>query len=209
MPLHGLPGYRCSMSKRRVIVNNNVTLDGVMQAPARPDEDTRGGFTHGGWATPYFDDFMAREASVGMDGGTEFLIGRRTYEDFAAVWPTMPADNPFTKVMNESTKHVVSTTLREPLDWANSKLIDGDAATAVAALKAEAGPDLVILGSGELVRSLMDEDLIDEYRLLIHPLVLGEGIKLFTDDQDFKKLQLADAKPTTTGVIIASYQPVR
>jgi dihydrofolate reductase len=197
------------MSKRRVIVNNNVTLDGVMQAPARPDEDTRGGFKHGGWATPYFDDIMGKEASEAIGKGTEFLIGRRTYEDFVAVWPTMPADNPFTKVMNESTKHVVSSTLDEPLEWEHSELIKGDAIEEIKKLKDEPGPDLVILGSGELIRSLMPADLIDEYRLLIHPLVLGEGIKLFTDDKDFKKLQLLDAKPTTTGVIMATYQPAR
>jgi dihydrofolate reductase len=197
------------MSKRRLVVNNNVTLDGVMQAPARPDEDTRGGFEHGGWSTPYFDDVMAKAAAEGIAAGTELLIGRRTYEDFARVWPTMPADNPFTKVMNDSRKYVASRSLKAPLEWQNSTLLEGDAADAVAKLKDEAGPDIVILGSGELIRSLMPRDLIDEFRLLIHPLVLGSGIKLFNEDSGFEKLRLMDTKPTTTGVIIATYQPAR
>ncbi len=184
---------------RRVIVNDNVTLDGVMQAPARPDEDRRGGFRHGGWATPYFDRVMAEAAGAGIAGGTALLMGRRTYEDFAAVWPTMPADDPFTRVMNESPKYVVSRTLDEPLTWANSTLLKGDAVESVARLKSEAGDDLVILGSGELIRSLLPHGLIDELHLLIHPLILGEGIRLFTGDGTEATLELVDAKPTTDG----------
>lgn len=197
------------MSKRRLVVNNNVTLDGVMQAPARPDEDTRGGFRHGGWSTPYFDEVMAKTAAESIAAGTELMIGRRTYEDFARVWPTMTADNPFTQVMNDSRKYVASRSLKAPLEWQNSTLLDGDAGDAVANLKNEAGPDIVILGSGELIRSLMPRDLIDEFRLLIHPLVLGSGIKLFNEDSGFEKLRLMDTRPTTTGVIIATYQPAR
>jgi dihydrofolate reductase len=192
---------------RRIIVNDSVTLDGVMQAPARPDEDRRGGFAHGGWAGPYFDEVMAREAGTGMGRGSAFLLGRRTYEDFAAVWPTMPADNMFTKVLNESPKYVASRTLEEPLAWQNSHRLDGDIAEAVRTLKAEDGPDLVILGSGELIRSLLPHGLIDELRLLIHPLVLGTGIRLFDDGTALSTFTLVDAKPTTTGVIIATYRP--
>ena len=192
---------------RRLIVNNNVTFDGVMQAPGRPDEDRRGGFQHGGWATPYFDSVMAEDAAHGMAGGSAMLFGRRTYQDFASVWPTMPDDNPFTAVLNSSPKFVASRTLREPLEWRNSTLLLGDVADAIAKLKAEPGPDLVILGSGELIRSLMPHGLIDEYRLLIHPLVLGSGIRLFSDGSAFSKLRLVDSKPTTTGVVIATYRP--
>ena len=193
---------------RRIIVNDSVTLDGVMQAPGRPDEDRRGGFAHGGWAGPYFDEVMAREAGSGMDKGSAFLLGRRTYEDFAAVWPTMPADNMFTKVLNESPKYVASRTLEEPLAWQNSHRLHGDVVEAVRDLKAGDGPDLVVLGSGELIRSLLPHGLIDEVRLLIHPLVLGTGIRLFEAGTSLSTFTLVDSKPTTTGVIIATYRPV-
>jgi dihydrofolate reductase len=192
---------------RRVIVNNSVTLDGVMQAPGRSDEDTRGGFEHGGWAQPYSDEVMARVLGEGIATGGTLLLGRRTYEDFAEVWPTMPADNPYTAVMNNFRKYVASTTLIGPLSWANSTLLDGDAADAVAKLKAQPGDDLVVLGSGELTRCLMQRNLVDEYVLLIHPLVLGTGCRLFADGSPFAALRLVDSTPTTTGVVIARYQP--
>ena len=194
----------------KVVVTNNVTLDGVMQAPARPDEDTRGGFTHGGWAIPYNDavmaSVMAERMAEGMSKGGALLLGRRTYEDFYAVWPNR-TDNPYTEVLNNSQKYVASTTLREPLPWQNSTLLRGDAAEAVARLKEESGKDLVILGSGELVQSLMRRNLVDEYVLLIHPLVLGSGFRLFTDGSAFAALRLVDTSTTTTGVVIATYQP--
>ena len=189
-----------------VVVNTNVTLDGVMQAPAGPDEDTRGGFVHGGWARPYFDQVMAEQAGEGIAEGGAFLFGRRTYEHFASVWPHQPDDDMFAKVLNERTKYVASRTLREPLEWRNSTLLKGDAADAVAELKRQEDTDLVILGSGELIRSLMAHDLIDEYRLLIHPLVLGSGRRLFTDGT-FATLRLIDSTTTTTGVVIATYRP--
>ncbi len=192
---------------RRIIVNNSVTLDGVMQAPARPDEDRRGGFTHGGWAIPYFDETMVEAAGVRMRGESAFLLGRRTYEDFSKVWPAMPDDNPFTAVINGSQKYVASRTLRDPLEWNRSTLLDGDAVEAVTKLKGEDGHDLVILGSGELIRSLLPHGLIDEFRLLIHPLVLGEGRRLFDGDGTFASFELADSKITTTGVVIATYRP--
>ncbi|HEY8988686.1 MAG TPA: dihydrofolate reductase family protein [Candidatus Limnocylindrales bacterium] len=192
---------------RRIVVNNSVTLDGVMQAPGRPDEDRRGGFEHGGWAAPYFDSVMAEAAGEGMANATALLFGRRTYEDFASVWPTMPEDNPFTTVINESQKLVASRTLKAPLSWKNSTLLEGDAAEAIARLRQEAGPDLVILGSGELIQSLMLHDLINEFRLLIHPLVLGSGRRLFVDGGALARFRLMDTKTSTTGVVIATYRP--
>jgi dihydrofolate reductase len=189
----------------RVVVVNNMTLDGVMQAPARPDEDRRGGFEHGGWALPYNDAVMAERMAQGMTQSGALLLGRRTYEDFYRVWPNR-TDNPYTEVLNNAQKYVASTTLAEPLPWRNSTLLKGDVAKAVATLKQQPGKDLVILGSGVLVQSLMRSNLIDEYLLLIHPLVLGSGRRLFPDDASVA-LRLADSTTTTTGVIIASYRP--
>jgi dihydrofolate reductase len=187
----------------KVVVFTNLSLDGVMQAPGRPDEDRRGDFEHGGWATPYAT-MEAAEESMANTGA--LLLGRWTYEDFYAVWPNL-TDNPFTAVLNNTQKYVASTTLEEPLPWINSTLLKGDAAEAVARLKQEPGKDLVILGSGELVQSLMRRNLVDKYVLLIHPLVLGSGRHLFTDGGSFAALRLIDTKTTTTGVVIATYQP--
>jgi dihydrofolate reductase len=190
----------------KVVVTNNVTLDGVMQAPARPDEDLRGGFAHGGWAIPYNDAVMGRTMAEGMAQGGSLLFGRRTYEDFYAVWPNR-TDNPFTEVLDNTQKYVASTTLQEPLPWSNSTLLRGDAAEAVARLKEQPGKDLVILGSGELIQSLMRHNLIDEYVLLIFPLVLGSGRRLFRDGGVPATLRLVNSVTTTTGVIIATYRP--
>lgn len=189
---------------RSIVVVNNVTLDGVMQAPARPDEDLRGGFQHGGWALPYNDAVRGRVMAEGLAQGGTLLFGRRTYEDLFSVWPKRK-DNPFTEVLNNAQKYVASTTLKEPLPWKNSTLLEGDTADAVARLKEEPGEDLVILGSGELVRSLMRRNLIDQYMLHIHPLVLGSGRRLFADGGAFAKLRLVESVPTTTGVVIATY----
>jgi dihydrofolate reductase len=190
----------------KIIVHNSLTLDGVMQAPGRPDEDRRGGFEHGGWATPYFDAVMASAVADGFPRAGALLFGRRTYQDFYAVWPNR-TDNPFTAVLDNTQKYVASTTLAEPLPWINSTLLKGDAADKVARLKDQPGNDIVILGSGELVQSLMRRNLIDEYVLLIHPLVLGSGRRLFIDGSPFTGLRLVDARTTTTGVVIATYQP--
>jgi dihydrofolate reductase len=192
----------------KVTVFNSVTLDGVMQAPGRPDEDPRGGFAHGGWAVPYMDEVMGRVAARGMERPGSLLLGRRTYEDFYSFWPHQ-TDNPFTEVLDSTRKYVASTTLREPLPWRNSELLAGDAGDAVAALKEQPGDDLTVLGSGELVQSLRRRDLIDEYMLLIHPLVLGTGRKLFPDGGPPAELRLADTVATTTGVIIATYHTGR
>jgi dihydrofolate reductase len=188
----------------KVIVFTNLTLDGVMQAPGRPDEDRRGGFEYGGWATPYAAMLEATGESMANTGA--LLLGRRTYEDFYAVWPNR-TDNPFTAVLDNTQKYVASTTLSEPLSWRNSTLLKGDAAEAVARLKEEQGKDLLVMGSGELVQSLMRRNLVDLYVLLIHPLVLGSGRRLFPDGGAFAALRLVDTKTTTTGVVIATYQP--
>jgi dihydrofolate reductase len=190
---------------RNIVVFTSLTLDGVMQAPGRPDEDRRGGFEHGGWAQPYNDPVMAGVAAEGMANGGALLLGRRTYEDFFSFWPHQ-TDNPFTEVLDNSQKYVASTTMSEPLPWRNSTLLAGDAADAVAELKRQPGKDLLVLGSGELVQSLRRRDLVDEYVLLIHPLVLGTGRRLFPDGSRSATLRLVKTVTTTTGVIIATYQ---
>jgi len=191
----------------RLRVQNNLTLDGVMQAPGSADEDRRDGFEYGGWAQPYFDPVMAEAAGESMSQGGAMLFGRRTYEQFASFWPNQPDDDPFAKVLNGAQKYVASTTLEEPLPWANSTLLTGDVAEAVTKLKGELDTHLVILGSGELIRSLMPHGLIDEYTLQIHPLVLGTGRRLFTDAGGYSAMQLLKSKVTTTGVLIATYLP--
>lgn len=193
----------------RIVVVENVSLDGVMQAPGRPDEDRRGGFDRGGWAVPYNDSVKSRVMAAGMTQAGPLLFGRRTYEDFFAVWPKRK-DNPFTEVLDNAQKYVASTTLAEPLSWKNSTLLAGDAVHAVTRLKEREDKDIVVLGSGELVRSLMLGGLVDELVLLIHPLVLGSGRRLFADDPGAAAaFQVADAQTTTTGVIIATYRQVQ
>lgn len=157
---------------------NHLTLDGVMQAPGRPDEDRRGGFKHGGWANARMDAVLGSVAAEGMKTGGSILFGRRTYEDFAAIWPKQK-DNPFSGALNRAQKYVASTTLKEPLSWSNSTLLKGDAVKAVASLKKKLRKDLVVLGSGELIQSLMSGNLIDRYVLMIHTVVLGSGRRMF------------------------------
>jgi dihydrofolate reductase len=186
----------------RIVAFTSVTLDGVMQAPGRPDEDRRGGFEHGGWAAPYADPAMWE----GMGRAAGIVLGRRTYEDFYSFWANQ-TDNPFTDVLTKSQKYVASTTLEEPLPWANSTLLRGNAADEVDKLRGKPGDDLVILGSGELLQTLMARQLVDEYQLLIHPLVLGSGRRLFRDGGPAVSLQLVASKATATGVVIATYRP--
>lgn len=185
-----------------------LTLDGVMQGPGRPDEDRRDGFEYGGWAPPYQDEVMGTASAEGMAETEALLFGRRTYEDFYGFWPNQTEPNPFTDVLNTMRKYVVSNSLEEPLPWSNSTLLKGDAAESVASLREQPGGDIVILGSGELVRSLMRHSLIDQYTLLIHPLSLGVGRRLFPDDASAANFKLIDTLTTTTGVIMATYQPV-
>ena len=185
---------------------SNLTLDGVMQSPARPDEDTRGGFVHGGWAVDYQDPVIAgRMGAMMTNAHGSLLLGRRTYEDFYSVWPKR-TDNPYTDHLNKTTKYVASRTLEEPLPWQNSILLKGEAADTVAALEQRHDGDLTILGSGELVRSLASRDLIDEYVLTIAPIVLGSGQRLFPRGKT-ARLRLVDSLVGPSGVILATYRP--
>lgn len=191
---------------RNVVVNEFLSLDGVMQAPGGPDEDRRGGFELGGWHMPYGDDDMTAAALEAMDDLDGFLLGRRTYEIFASYWPSAPEDNPFTGRMNRLTKYVVSETVDE-VEWTNSMLLEGDAVEAVAELKAQPGKDLQVLGSGELVQTLMEHDLVDEYNLMIDPVVLGSGKRLFGDGAPTTALELVEVETTDTGTAILTYRP--
>jgi dihydrofolate reductase len=188
----------------KVVAIEHVTLDGVMQAPARPDEDTRDGFDLGGWALAGNDPAMMNILGARMGSSWSLLVGRTTYEDFADVWPKR-APNPFTDALNKVQKFVASTTLTEPLPWQNSTLLKGDGADAVARLRKEHDKTLVIFGSGVLVHSLMRRKLIDEFVLQIHPIVLGKGRRLFSDGSSFTNLSLVDSVTIPTGVIIATY----
>ena len=190
---------------RKISVTENISLDGVMQAPAMPDEDTRGGFTRGGWANAYTDQVMIDYMAAGAGGESCLLLGRTTYQSMAGNWPHMPQDNPFTSWINAMPKYVASTTLTPPLEW-NATLLEGDVGTAVAAVKDSEGPDLTVLGSGVLVQTLRASGLIDEYVLSIYPLLLGSGTRLFPDGAE-AELELLDSTTTTTGVIIGRFRP--
>ncbi|MET1051964.1 MAG: dihydrofolate reductase family protein [Mycetocola sp.] len=186
-----------------ITVFNSITLDGVMQAPGRPDEDTRGGFAHGGWAAGYQDEVSMQFAGEGMSSGGGLLFGHRTYADLLDVW-THADENPFTEVLTRSQKYVVSRSHDTVLAYPESTLLAGEASDTVATLRERHPGDLVILGSGELVRSLHAAGLIDRYILLIHPIVLGSGTRLF-DGGERADLVLERSVPTSTGVIIAQY----
>ena len=193
---------------RKLTVSEFVSLDGVMQAPGGADEDTEGGFRHGGWQMGYFDDVAGKRIGASMAQTGAFLLGRRTYEIFASYWPTQSDDDPFARILNGLPKYVASTTLGEPLAWKNSTLLQGDVAKAVAELKEGEGGNIVVLGSGGLVQTLYENDLVDEYALMIHPIVLGSGKKLFREVPR-KPLKLADSVTTSTGVVMATYVPER
>lgn len=195
---------------RNVIVNEFMTLDGVVQAPGGADEDTDGGFEHGGWQMPFFDDISRRRVVEGMGQAGGFLLGRRTYEIFAAYWPNAPEEEQVVAApLNDLPKYVASTTLTEPLEWQNSTLLKGDVADAVAALKRESGKDIHVIGSADLVQTLMEHGLVDEYRLMINPIVVGGGKRLFRDGGDRRLLRLVDSQVTTTGVMMATYELAR
>jgi dihydrofolate reductase len=193
---------------RKLIVNEFLSLDGVAQAPGAADEDTSGGFVHGGWHLSYMEDELAMQwvlASIVEAGG--FLLGRRTYEIFAAHWPNASEEEQvLAEPLNTKPKYVVSRT-RTELDWQNSSLLEGDVGEAVAALKREDGADLHTIGSTELVGTLLDSDLVDEFRLMIDPLLLGGGKRVFRDDGARKALRLVESQVTGTGAILAKYTP--
>lgn len=190
---------------RSITVTMWVTLDGVVQGLGRPDEDTRGGFTHGGWGPRYDDEVMGREMAKAMAKPGDMLFGRRTWQDFITVWGRLTDGNPFTTHMNAATKYVVSRTLEDADAWQNSILLRGDAAETVATLKAQPGGDLGIIGSASLVRSLHAAGLIDHYTLLTCPLTLGSGARLFEGPAPLTEFELTDSVATTKGVIIAQY----
>lgn len=181
----------------------NVTLDGVMQAPGRPDEDTRGGFPYGGWAVPYQDEVAMRFAGEGMSREGAMLFGRRTYEDLLGFWTTTPEPNPFTEVLVNTPKYVVSRARDIRLTHPESTLLAGDASETVAELRRTLAGAITVLGSGELVRALLAAGLVDELVLLQHPLVLGTGTTLFGPTR--VELELHRTMPTATGVVIAQY----
>jgi dihydrofolate reductase len=191
----------------KLTLHTFLTLDGVMQAPGGPGEDTEGGFSHGGWSFSYGDeDFGA--AMVGWFAEVDaFLLGRKTYEIFSGHWPkvTDPAD-PIARELNARPKYVVSTTLRD-LEWSNSTRLAGDVAAEVTRLKEQPGRELQVHGSGELAQTLIEHDLVDEYRLLFFPVHLGSGKKLFRDGARAAALRLVESRVTGTGVVIATYQP--
>jgi dihydrofolate reductase len=191
----------------RLIVSEFLTLDGVMQAPGSPTEDRSGGFDQGGWQLDYFDDIFANAMMEGFAATGGFLLGRLTYENFAAHWPNQPADDPLAGTFNDLPKYVVSTSLTEPLAWQNSTLIQGDLPTRITALKQGTGKDIQVIGSGELVQTLIAHDLVDEYRLLIHPLLLGNGKRLFREGNEPVRLRLVDSKTSGKGVLILTYVP--
>jgi len=192
---------------RKVIVSEWMSLDGVVQAPTAPDEDTSGGFEHGGWHMRYLDDLSQNWVVEGLARAGGFLLGRRTYEMFAAYWPTASEEEQVVaQPLTAKPKYVASTTLAEPLPWQHSTVLQGDVAEAVAALKKEDGGDLYVLGSTQLVQTLIEHDLVDEFRLMIDPVVLGTGKRVFGDGRGGpRSLQLVDSQVATTGAILATY----
>ena len=193
----------------RVVVIEHLTLDGVMQSPGHPDEDPRDGFRHGGWASRAQDPALQEVMGARMSSRWSLLAGRTTYERFADYWPRQ-APNPFTEALNRVQKYVASTTLTEPLAWQNSTLLKGGATEAVAGLKEEIEENLVVFGSGVLVRSLMQDHLVDEFVFMVHPLVLGSGRRLFPDSgSDLSAFRLIDSATTGTGVIMSTYRPAQ
>lgn len=190
----------------KVIVMNGITLDGVMQSPARPDEDTRGWFAHGGWAVPYADEASVAKMGERMGEDRAWLFGRRTYEELLATWNAR--GGPFKDALNDGRKYVASSNPAARLQWPNSTLLHGDVPTAVAELKQSTSANLVVMGSGVLIGSLMAADLIDEYLLMIAPLVLGTGRRLFPEGVR-APLRLIESTTTSTGVVIVAYEPAR
>jgi dihydrofolate reductase len=193
----------------KIVVSEFLTLDGVYQGPGGPEEDPSGNFDKGGWATEV-DDGEDNDSSAVLDSFEHtdgLLLGRRTYDIFANFWPNVPPDEPYGKFMNRFRKYVVSTTLSEPLTWENSTLISGDVPAAVQRLRDEPGKDIQVIGSGELVQTLIANNLVDRYRLMVYPVVLGQGKKLFRGADRDTQLKLVDSTTTKGGVLILDYEP--
>jgi dihydrofolate reductase len=191
---------------RALVVTTFVTMDGVMQAPGGPGEDPSGGFAHEGWLVPHFDEDLGAQLDEWFSGAQDFLLGRRTYEIFHASWPKMISDDPVSQGLNFKTKYVASRTLSSPLEWDTARLIEGDVADAVRKLKSEDGGELQVHGSAGLIQTLLREDLVDELRLIVFPVVLGQGKRLFGDGAVPRTWRLTASKATSTGALIASYQ---
>jgi dihydrofolate reductase len=190
---------------RKLIVSTFVTLDGVMQAPGGPEEDGEGGFAYGGWSVNYWDDQMGEVMGEAMSKPFDLLLGRKTYDIFAAFWPNA-SDDAGGKPLNDATKYVASRS-QPTLAWGPSVLIEGDAAEGVAALKNGNGPALQVHGSGNLIQTLLRHNLVDEFRLWVFPVVIGSGKRLFADGTIPAGLKLIDSKISTTGVVIGTYEP--
>jgi dihydrofolate reductase len=195
---------------RKVVVNEFLSLDGVAQAPGAADEDRGGGFAHGGWHMGYLEEVSQRWVLDSIVEAGAFLLGRRTYEIFAGYWPNAPVEEQvIAEPLNTKPKYVASTTLTEPLEWPSSTLLAGDVPQAIAALKEMDGGDLHVIGSTQLVRTLVEHELVDEYRLMIDPLVLGGGKRIFGDDGVRRPLRVVASQVTSTGAILATYRPAR
>ncbi|MGC1175499.1 dihydrofolate reductase family protein [Polaromonas sp.] len=191
---------------RKLIASTFVSLDGVMQAPGGLTEDSSGGFTLGGWMFAFLDAEVDLSAA-GFDGkNRELVLGRRTYDIFAAYWPHQPADNPIATIFNAAKKHVASRTLKS-LEWNHSSVLDGDVVSALTALKAQPGLDLQIIGSGNLIQTLQAASLIDEYHVWTYPVVLGHGKRLFESGAKPGALRVVDSKVSKTGVVMSTYVP--
>jgi dihydrofolate reductase len=190
---------------RKLIVSTFLTLDGVMQAPGGPGEDDSGGFAHGGWSVNYWDDQMSQVMGEAMSTPFDLVLGRKTYDIFAAYWPHA-TDDPGARPLNDATKYVASRS-RPTLEWSNSVLIDGDAAEGVAALKQTDGAQLQVHGSGDLIQTLLRHELVDEFRLWFFPVVIGSGKRLFSEGAVPAGLKLVDNKVSSTGVVMGTYEP--
>lgn len=189
---------------RKLIVIEFVTLDGVMQGLGSPDEDRDGGFEHGGWAAPYFDEGQGAAAVEGLKSTTAYLFGRRTYEKMAGYWPNQPDENPMAAHLNTTPKYVATRTLSD-LTWSNSQVLDGELVSAVGDLKSHGDGTIAVLGSGVLVQDLMANDLVDGYHLFLHPLLLGTGKRLFRELDRPRRLRFVECTPTATGVLMLTY----
>jgi dihydrofolate reductase len=190
---------------RKLIVSTFLTLDGLMQAPGGPEEDDSDGFAHGGWSVNYWDDQMGEVMGAAMSTPFDLVLGRKTYDIFAAYWPHA-TDQAAARPLNEATKYVASRS-QPRLEWSNSVLIEGDAAEGIAALKKQDGPELQVHGSGNLIQTLLRHNLVDQYRLWVFPLVIGSGKRLFSEGTIPSELKLVDSQVSTTGVMIGTYEP--
>jgi dihydrofolate reductase len=192
----------------KVIVSEFLTLDGVMQAPGGSEEDTRGGFEHGGWQMDLFDDALGAFVMGGIAEAGGLLLGRRTYEIFAAHWPNQPEDDPLAPTLNKLPKYVASRTLEAPLEWENSTLLEGEVTDAVSKLREQPGGDLLVIGSGDFAKTLIQNDLVDTYQLMLHPLILGSGKRLFRTDGNMRRqFKLVQSETTPNGILILIYEP--